>query len=70
MAIGLPTLASADISNEFSEGETAAIDLSAAKVTNQTKGTSFQATPLSPDMINIIRRGGILELLKQPLKED
>jgi len=68
VAIGLPTLAGSDISGNFEEGDTAAIDLPAAQLINRTKGTSFKATPLSPDMLDIIQRGGILELIKSHTK--
>jgi 3-isopropylmalate/(R)-2-methylmalate dehydratase small subunit len=69
VAIGLPTFTDSDISENFEEGDTVAIDLPAARFINLTKGTSFQATPLSPDMFDIIQRGGILELIKSHMKE-
>jgi 3-isopropylmalate dehydratase small subunit len=64
IAIGLPILTCARISGEFDDGEQASIYLSEARIENNTRGTSYFADPLSQEMLSILDKGGILELLK------
>lgn len=70
IAIGLPILTCTRISREFEDGELASIYLSEARVENNTRGTSFFADPLSDEMLCILDKGGILELLKEIYRGD
>jgi len=66
IAIGLPILTCTQISRLFEEGEKASIYLSEARIENNTRGVSVMADPLSEDMLHILEKGGILELLRKP----
>ncbi len=65
IAIGLPVLACKDVAGAFADGDTASIDVEKASVTNVAGGAVMSGERLSPEMLEIITRGGILELLKE-----
>lgn len=64
VSVGLPVMACKGVSGIFAEGERLELDFENACVKNLTTGKELKGPPLAPDLINIIRRGGILELLK------
>ena len=66
IAIGLPILTCTQISRLFEDGEKASIYLSEARIENNTRRVSVMADPLSEDMLRILEKGGILELLRKP----
>ncbi len=65
IAVALPVMACKGVSALFSEGDQLELDFEKARVKNLTTGGEIQGPSLSPDLINIVRAGGILELLKR-----
>lgn len=67
IAIGMPAIACKGVSAAFDEGDIIEIDLSTGLIVNVTKNKSLQAQPMPPEMLKIIEKGGILEVLKEEL---
>ena len=65
IAVALPVMACKGVSALFSEGDQLELDFENAGVKNLTTGKEIKGPSLSPDLINIVRAGGILELLKR-----
>ena len=70
IAIGLPVITSPDAFNCFGEGEHARINLPEAWIENTTKGIRASANPLPDEVLRIIKKGGILNLLKEEMQGD
>jgi 3-isopropylmalate/(R)-2-methylmalate dehydratase small subunit len=68
IALGLPVITSPDASNCFDEGEHARINLPEAWIENTTKGIKASANPLPDEVLRIIEKGGILNLLKEEMQ--
>ena len=64
IAIGLPVMACRGVSEIFEEGDILELDFENARVKNLTSGKELQGPPLAPDLINIVKNGGIVALLK------
>ncbi len=64
IAIAFPVLVCKGVSQAFAEGEELELDFEHSVVKNLTQGTELTGMPLSPDLVNIVRQGGILALLK------
>jgi len=69
IAIGLPIISCTGVSDAFEDGDIARIDIPKASVENRTKKQSLTAENLSDEMISILNKGGILELLKERVVE-
>ncbi len=67
IAIGMPAIACKGVSDAFEEGDTIEIDLSNGLISNRTKGLALETEPMSAEMLDILSKGGILEVLKQEL---
>ena len=65
--LGLPVITCKDIGTFFQNGDTAAVDLLAGTITNETAGTSVQAEPLSDYIMDILQHGGIKPLIRARL---
>ena len=65
IAVALPVIACRGVSELFSEENHLQLDFEKALLKNLTTGRAIQGPPLSPDLIAIVREGGILELLKK-----
>ena len=65
--LGLPVITCKDIGTFFQNGDTAAVDLLAGTITNETAGTSVQAEPLSAYIMDILQHGGIKPLIRARL---
>ena len=65
IAVALPAMACRGVSDLFAEGDRLQLDFEMALVKNLTTGREIQGPTLSPDLINIVKEGGILELLKK-----
>ncbi len=65
VAIGLPIISCAGVHDAFENGDVARIGIPEASVENRTKKRALKAETLSDEMISILGRGGILELLKE-----
>jgi 3-isopropylmalate/(R)-2-methylmalate dehydratase small subunit len=65
IAVALPILQCPDVEEIFSEGEMGELDLEKAVVKNLTTGQERKGNPLSPMMLEILFKGGILHALKE-----
>jgi len=65
IAVALPVMACRGVSGLFAEGDRLHLDFETGLVKNRTTGKEIQGPALSPDLINIVKEGGILELLKK-----
>jgi len=65
IAIGLPIISCAGVNDAFENGDVAHVKIPEASVENRTKKQSLEAENLSDEMIRILGKGGILELLKE-----
>ncbi|MBN1304314.1 MAG: 3-isopropylmalate dehydratase small subunit [Anaerolineales bacterium] len=63
--IGLPILECPPAVDDITEGDLVEVNLSSGVITNQTKGTSYQANPLPDFVIRIAEAGGIVNFLKE-----
>ena len=68
VALAFPSLVCPGVSGAFDEGDELELELESAQVRNLTKGKELQGEPLSPDMLAIIAKGGIIPTLKERLK--
>jgi 3-isopropylmalate dehydratase small subunit len=64
IAIGLPVVICKGVTDILSEGEIASVDFKEARVQNTHNGTELQGKIFSDDILSIVEKGGILEMLK------
>jgi 3-isopropylmalate/(R)-2-methylmalate dehydratase small subunit len=64
MAIALPILACKGVSEIFEEGDQLELDFEYSVVKNLTKGNELKGPQLPADLVDIIRKGGILAFLR------
>jgi 3-isopropylmalate/(R)-2-methylmalate dehydratase small subunit len=64
VAIAFPGIVCPMVAEAFEEGDDLELDLESALVRNITTGIKLQGEPLSPDMLAIIAKGGIIPTLK------
>jgi 3-isopropylmalate/(R)-2-methylmalate dehydratase small subunit len=69
IAIGLPVITSPDAFGCFSEGEHAQINLPEARIENTTKSIMVSANKLTDEVLRIIAKGGILNVLKEEMQD-
>ena len=62
--IGLPILESPEASRSIAEGDQVEVDLDTGKITNLTKGETYQAAAFPPFMQELIDAGGLIEYVK------
>ena len=65
IAIGFPIMACRGVSDLFQEGDQLQLDFENSTAKNLTTGREIRGLTLSSDLIGILKRGGILALLKQ-----
>jgi len=65
VAIGLAALPCPDAPAAVAEGDSVEVDLDTATVRNLATGTVVRGRPLPPQMLEILRAGGILALLRR-----
>ncbi len=65
VAIGLPALSCPDACAALADGDVAEVDLDAGTVRNPATGIEVRSIPLPPQMLEILRAGGILALLRR-----
>jgi 3-isopropylmalate/(R)-2-methylmalate dehydratase small subunit len=58
-----PAMACAGVSTLFEEGEIAEVDFDASTVTNATTAGSLRGKPVPPQLLDIVKAGGIYPLL-------
>jgi 3-isopropylmalate/(R)-2-methylmalate dehydratase small subunit len=61
----LPAMECPDIQNAFDEGDIAEVDFDASTVRNVTRGTVLQSKSVPPQLVNIVKAGGIYALLEK-----
>jgi len=64
LAIAFPVMACKGVYDLFEEGDQLEMDFENSRIKNLSTGEELKAPALSPDLINIVKSGGILEILK------
>lgn len=62
--VGLPILECKEASQKIENGDKVEIDFDTGKITNATKGETYQAEPFPEFIQNIINKGGLLNSIK------
>ncbi len=65
IAVALPVLALQEVSKLFDEGDQLELDFQNSLVKNLTIGKQAKGSRLSPDLLEIVKSGGTLALLKK-----
>ncbi len=68
LAIALPSMACAGVSEAFEEGDELELELEGARVRNLTRGKELKGEALSGEMLAIIAKGGIIPALRERLR--
>ncbi len=68
IALAFPSLVCPGVSQAFDEGDELELELGSARVTNTTTGKKLQGEVLSPDMLAIMAKGGLIATLRERLK--
>ena len=68
IAVAFPSLICPGVTDTFGEGDELTLELETGRVTHVTTGKTLLAEPLSPDMLAIIRAGGLIASLKARLQ--
>jgi 3-isopropylmalate/(R)-2-methylmalate dehydratase small subunit len=63
--IGLPVLEVPDAVDDFQAGDRIEVSLEDGTIKNLRSGRSFQIKPYPPEILEIIRAGGLMNLIKQ-----
>ena len=63
--IGLPIMECPDAADAISDGDLISVDFDAGTIHNETKGTTYQAAPFPPFILDIIRAGGLINSIKE-----
>jgi 3-isopropylmalate/(R)-2-methylmalate dehydratase small subunit len=63
--IGLPIMECPDAAEAIKDGDRIAVDFDAGTIINETRGTSYQAEPFPPFILDIIRAGGLINSIKE-----
>lgn len=70
IALALPSVVCPGVHEAFEEGDELDLDLKTAVIENKTRNLRLQGHPYTDEMIEIIDKGGILEVLKERLSEN
>lgn len=65
VAIAFPNIKCPGVHKAFEDGDEIELDLVTAKVRNLTGTTELQGQPYAPEMLDIIEKGGLMNLLKE-----
>lgn len=65
VAIAFPNIACPGVHEAFEEGDEIELDLNTARVRNLTRSTEIQGQPYTEEMLNIIEKGGLMNVLKE-----
>ena len=68
IAIAFPNITCPGIHGAFEEGDDLELDLKTAKVRNLTRSTELQGRPYTTEMLNIIEKGGLMNVLKERIE--
>jgi 3-isopropylmalate/(R)-2-methylmalate dehydratase small subunit len=69
IAIALPSLVCPGVCEAFEEHDVMEIDLQGSRVRNLTKGTELVSKSYTADMLAIIEKGGLMNVLKERLSQ-
>ena len=69
IAIGLPVLACPEAADILEDGRQAGVNLKTALVVNENNGRQVTGETMDPQMLAILEKGGIMELLKDTLEK-
>jgi 3-isopropylmalate dehydratase small subunit len=67
VAIAFPNIACPGVHDAFDEGDEMELDLATARVRNLTRGVELQGQPYTPEMLSILEKGGLLNVLRERL---
>ena len=67
VAMAFPHLACPGIHEACEEGDQVELDVASGRVTNLTRGVELRAQPYTGPMLEVLERGGLLEVLKARL---
>lgn len=67
--IGLPVLECGDAVKGTEKDDILEVDLADGKIKNVTRGSSFQAKPLPPFLLELMKSGGLVEYTKKRLQK-
>ncbi|MFP3156059.1 3-isopropylmalate dehydratase small subunit [Lachnospiraceae bacterium ZAX-1] len=67
--IGIPVLECPDVHAKVDLGDDLEIELETGIVKNITKGETYSATPIPPFLMDKIKEGGLLQVLKKQIAE-
>jgi 3-isopropylmalate dehydratase small subunit len=68
VAIAFPNLACEGIHEACEEGDEIEFDIRTGVVRNHTRGVELRGQPYTPDMLDIVERGGLMEVLRARLE--
>jgi 3-isopropylmalate/(R)-2-methylmalate dehydratase small subunit len=69
VAIAFPNLPCPGIHAACEDGDDVEFDVETGRVRNHTNGRELRATPYTADMLDIVRQGGLLEVLRRRVQE-
>lgn len=65
IAIAFPNIVCPGVADAFEEGEDLELVLTTARIRNVTRGVELQGQPYTPEMLSIVEKGGLLNVLKE-----
>lgn len=68
IATAFPNLACEGVHESFEDGDELELELDTATVRNITRGTELRGQAYAPEMLEIMNKGGLMEVLKEKLK--
>ena len=63
--IGLPIMECPEAAQAIAKGDWVTVDFDKGTIHNDTQGTTYQATPFPPFILEIIRAGGLINSVKE-----
>ena len=67
VAIAFPNLVCPGVAAACEEGDELEIDIESGRVCNLTRGTELRGEAYTPDMLEIVEKGGLLKVLEERL---
>lgn len=68
IAIAFPHLTCPGVAVAFEDGDEIEIELETARIRNLSRGTELRGQPYTPEMLEIVEKGGLMALLKGRLE--
>lgn len=69
IAIAFPNVVCPGVASAFEDGDELEVDLATAEVRNLTQGKTLHGLRFAPDMLNIIEKGGLMNVLRERLAD-